>query len=92
MPWYVIWRYLVDPTSTYESDRQVIIWRVHVVFITSDDWKYERSTSGPQGGGRTETWGLIKPATKLRDKAVYDRSDVILRNSKPVPANGGNTE
>ncbi|MYA84691.1 MAG: hypothetical protein F4Y12_03800 [Acidimicrobiaceae bacterium] len=89
--WYIVWRYLIDTTNTYERDRQVIIWRVDVAFLNRDDWKYERSTSGPHGGGRTETWGLIKPATKLRGKAVYARSDVAIKGGKPVPANGPTT-
>ncbi len=90
--WYIVWRYLVDTTKTYESDRQVVIWRVDVAFLDRGDWKYERSTSGPHGGGRTETWGLIKPAAKLRGKAIYARADVALKASKPVPANGHTTD
>ena len=71
--WYIVWRYLVDPTESLESGKQVIIWRVDVAFVDKSDWKYESSRAGPTGGGRTHTFGLYRPATKLRDKAVYAR-------------------
>ena len=86
--WYVVWRYLVDTVATYEADRQVIIWRIDLVFLTQEDWKYERSSASAAGGGRTHTFGLIKAASRLRDAAVYSRSDVTIRGSKPVPVNG----
>ncbi len=60
--WYVVWRYLVDPTCSLEPDRPIIIWRVDIAFIEKHDWKYEGSTAGTHGGGRTHTFGLIKPA------------------------------
>jgi len=53
--WYIIWRYLVDPTCSIERRRPVIIWRVEVVFLGKKDWKYEKSTAGEAGGGRTHT-------------------------------------
>ena len=86
--WYIVWRYLVDPTETLETGKPVVIWRVDVAFIEKSDWKYESSRAGPAGGGRTHTFGLHRPATKLRDKAVYQRGDVVLVGGKPVPANG----
>ena len=86
--WYIVWRYLVDPTESLESGKQVIIWRVDVAFVDKSDWKYESSRAGPTGGGRTHTFGLHRPATKLRDKAVYARGDVALIGGKPVPWNG----
>ena len=84
--WYVVWRYLVDPTRSIAADRAVLIWRVDVVYLTKDHWKYEGSTAGTGGGGRTHTFGVIKPAQALRNKAVYARSDVKLSGGKPVPA------
>ncbi|MFQ5809183.1 MAG: hypothetical protein ACE5JM_06155 [Armatimonadota bacterium] len=39
--WYIIWRYLVDPTRSLEPDRAVVVWRVDVAFLRKDDWKYE---------------------------------------------------
>lgn len=86
--WYIVWRYLVDTTGTYEPGRPVIVWRIDLAFLEQDDWKYEPSRAGPHGGGRTHTFGLHRPATKLRGKAVYSLSDVALRGGKPGPANG----
>ena len=87
--WYIVWRYLVDPTESLERGRPVIIWRVDVVFLRKEDWKYEASRAGSEGGGRTHTFGVRSPTAKLRGKAVYCRSDVVIRSGKPVPANGG---
>ncbi len=85
--WYIIWRYLVDPTRSLEEDKPVIIWRVDVVFLEKADWKYEKSTAGTAGGGRTHTFGLWKPASRLRGKGVYKRDDVAIMGGKAVPAN-----
>ena len=87
--WYIVWRYLVDTTEQIENGRPLIIWRVDVVFLEADDWKYERSTAGAGGGGRTETFGVRCPATKLKGRAVYNRSGIEVRAGKPVPVDGG---
>jgi hypothetical protein len=89
--WYIIWRYLVDPTTSLEAGRPIVIWRVDVVFLDKSDWKYEGSTAGAHGGGRTHTFGVRNPRAKLQDKAVYRRKDVIIRDSKPIPKNGNGT-
>ena len=86
--WYIVWRYLVDPTCSLEPNRPVIIWRVDVAFIEKQDWKCEGSTAGSGHGGRTHTFGLRRPATKLRNAAVYRRSDVKLSGGKAIPWNG----
>lgn len=86
--WYIIWRYLVDPTCSLEAGRPVVIWRVDVVFVEQADWKYEGSSAGSGGGGRTHTFGLREPAKKLSGRAVYRRSDVVLSGGKAVPVNG----
>lgn len=86
--WYIVWRYLVDPTESIEPGRPVVIWRVDVVFLEKSDWKYEGSSAGTTGGGRTHTFGVKEPAKKLRGKAVYQRQDIVLRDGKPVPRNG----
>ncbi len=86
--WYIIWRYLVDPTMSLESDRPVIVWRVDVVFLNKEDWKYEASTAGTAGGGRTHTFGIKDVAKKLKGKAVYRRKDVRVIGNKAVPING----
>jgi len=86
--WYIIWRYLVDPTCSLQPQRPVIIWRVDVIFFEKKDWKYEGSKAGESGGGRTHTFGLRDPAKMLRDKAIYSRSDVKIAGGKAVPKNG----
>jgi len=86
--WYIVWRYLVDPTESLESGCPVIIWRVDVVFLEKEDWKYEKSGAGSAGGGRTHTFGVKRPAAKLKGCAVYRRRDVVVRDGKPMPANG----
>jgi hypothetical protein len=86
--WYVIWRYLVDPTESLGRRRPVIIWRVDVVFLAKTDWKYEKSTAGEGGGGRTHTFGVKEAAKKLKSCAVFRRNDVIIRDGKPIPRNG----
>ena len=86
--WYIVWRYLIDSTTAYEPDRPVIIWRIDLAFLRKEDWKYEGSGAGPGGGGRTHTFGLHRPAACLRGKAVYSRTDVVLKGGKPGPANG----
>jgi hypothetical protein len=40
--WYIVWRYLVDPTAAIKAGRHVVIWRVDVIFLTKEDWHYER--------------------------------------------------
>lgn len=87
--WYIIWRYMVDPTESLESGRPVIIWRVDVVYLEKSDWKYEKSSAGDLGGGRTHTFGVKNAASKLKGKAVYSRKDVTIRHGKPVVRNGG---
>ena len=86
--WYIVWRYLVDPTESLEANKPVIIWRVDVVFLIKEDWKYEGSSAGATGGGRTHTFGLKLPASRLKDKAIYQRRDVRLIGGKAVPKNG----
>lgn len=85
--WYIIWRYLVDLTKTIKDDAALVIWRVDVVYLTKTDWKYEGSSADMSGGGRTHTFGVRKPATRLRDCAVYKRPDIVIRGGKPVPVN-----
>lgn len=85
--WYIVWRYMVEPTESLASGRPVIICRVDVIFLRKSDWKYERSGAGRKGGGRTHTFGVKNPAKKLRGKAVYQRKDVAIRDGKWVPVN-----
>ena len=87
--WYIVWRYLVDPTESLEKGRPILVWRVDIVFLTEDDWKYEGSKAEEGKGGRTHTFGVKNPAAKLAGKAVYSRSDVVLKQGKPVPTEIG---
>ncbi len=82
--WYVVWRYMVDPTCSIKPDRPVIIWRVDVVFLEKKDWKYEPSKAGGGGGGRTHTFGVRSPAEKLRDAAAYVLKGIELKGGRPV--------
>ena len=86
--WYIVWRYLVDPTESIEPGRPVVIWRVDVLFLEKSDWKYERSTAGEAGRGRTHTFGVKNPAKRLKDKSVFARHDIAVSQGKPVPVNG----
>ena len=86
--WYIIRRYLVDKTESIEVGKPIIIWRVDIVFLEKEDWKYEKSSAGEEGSGRTHTFGVKNVAKKLREKAVYQRKDVIVRDGKPIPRNG----
>jgi hypothetical protein len=85
--WYIVWRYLVDPTETIHEGRPVIIWRDDIVFLEKTDWKYEKSSAGDSGGGRTHTFDVKNAAAKLKGCAVYARKDVIIRDGKPIPKN-----
>lgn len=85
--WYVVWRYLVDPTKSIEN-KAIIVWRVDVAFLAKDDWKYEGSSASESGGGRTHTFGLKSPAKRLADCRAYMRPDVRIIGGKPVIVNG----
>jgi len=86
--WYVVWRYLVDPTETIEAKKPVIIWGIDIVYLTKSDWKYEGSKAGTAGGGRTHTFGVKAVAKRLKNCSVYKRSDIVLAGGKPIPING----
>lgn len=87
--WYIVWRYLVDLTATIEPGRKLVVWRVDVVYLREEDWKYESSRARTGKGGRTHTFGVKRPATRLKGCAVFKRPDIIIRQGKPVPINGG---
>jgi hypothetical protein len=86
--WYIVWRYLVDPTKSLQKSRTVVIWRVDIVFLEKADWKYEGSKASSAGGGRTHTFGVKNPASKLAGKAIYQRGDIVIRDGKAIPRNG----
>ena len=84
--WYIVWRYLVDTTESIKPGHPVVIWRVDVVFLTADDWKYERSSAAQGKGGRTHTFGVSNPAKKLAGAAAYVLPGIVVKNGKPVLA------
>jgi hypothetical protein len=81
--WYVVWRYTIDETKTMKG-HHVAIWRVDIPFLRKEDWKYEGSKAGAAGGGRTHTFGLKNPATRLLDAIVYQAPNVKLSRGGPV--------
>lgn len=87
--WYIVWRYLVDATRMIEPQKAVVVWRVDVVFLQESDWKYEGSNAGEGRGGRTHTFGVKLPATRLANSIVYQHRRVTLRQGRPTLANGG---
>ena len=86
--WYIVWRYLVDTTESIKPGHPVVIWRVDVVFLTANDWKYEKSKAKKGKGGRTHTFGVSSPAAKLDGAAAYLLPGIIVKNGKPVLAEG----
>lgn len=84
--WYVVWRYLVDTTETIKPGHPVVIWRVDVVFLTANNWKYEGSGAGEDKGGRTHTFGVKNPAATLIGAAAYILPGIAIKNGKPVLA------
>lgn len=84
--WYVVWRYLVDTTESIKPGRPVVIWRVDVVFLTADNWKYEGSKAEQGKGGRTHTFGVTNPAKTLANAAAYTLPGIAIKNGKPVLA------
>ena len=55
-----------------------------VTLLDKADWKYEGSSAGAGGGGRTHTFGVIKPATRLRGCAAYVLPGIAIKGGKPV--------
>jgi hypothetical protein len=86
--WYIVWRYLVDPTEIIKPKRKVVIWRVDVVFLKQDDWKYETSKAAEGRGGRTHTFGIKLPASRIANAIVFHHPKIVLRQSRPTLANG----
>ena len=87
--WYIIWRYLVDPTKIIKPGRSVVIWRVDVPFLRREDWKYEGSRAGEGRGGRTHTFGVKHPSDRFASAIVYCHPRIVRRQGKPTLANGG---
>jgi hypothetical protein len=48
----------------------------------------KKSAAGEAGGGRTHTFAVRRAGAKLKTRAVYQRSDIVLSHGKPIPRNG----
>jgi hypothetical protein len=48
----------------------------------------KKISAGEGGGGRTHTFGVKNAAKTLKGRAVYSRSDVRIKDGKPIPING----
>lgn len=84
--WYVVWRYLVDVTESIKPGRPVVVWRVDVVYLTAENWKYEGSGAAEGKGGRTHTFGVKNAAKTLEGCAAYSLPGIVLKGGKPVLA------
>ncbi len=86
--WYIVWRYMIDPTRSIKRGRPVVIWRVDVCLLRKRNWKYEGSTAREGRGGRTHTFGVRKPSSLFRSCIVYQHPRINLRQGAPTLANG----
>jgi hypothetical protein len=84
--WYVVWRYLVDTTETIKPGFPVVVWRVDVVFLTADNWKYDGSGAMEGRGGRTHTFGVKEAKKTLAGSAAYVLPGIVIKNGKPILA------
>ena len=57
-------------------------WRVDVVFLTEQSWKYEGSGAKEGSGGRTHTFGVQNPATVFRNATAF-KPDPLPGSSPP---------
>lgn len=86
--WYVVWRYLIDPTKRIKRGKEVVVWRVEVCFLDENDWKYEGSKAADGKGGRTHTFGVKEPAEKFRKAILYKLPNLVIRQGRPILSNG----
>lgn len=81
--WYIIWRYVVDPTKQMKKGKPVVIWRVDIPFLKKEDWKYEASKAAEGTGGRTHTFGIKNPKSRIAESVVYQATNVRLYQGSP---------
>jgi hypothetical protein len=86
--WYIVWRYLIDPTKRMKRGRTAPVWRVDVPFLHEEDWKYEGSRAAEGRGGRTHTFGVKNPAKLVSRAIVYQARGVVLSRGGPTLVNG----
>src|SRR5947199_9797763 len=84
--WYIVWRYLVDPTGMIKAGKKVVIWRVDVAFLKEDDWKYEGSNAAEGRGGRTHTCGVKLPASRFSSAIASSLSELLRDQTRPTVA------
>ncbi len=76
--WYIVWRYIVDPTESLASGRPVIICRVDVIFLRKSDLEIREEQRRSKGrwphshlwgneSGQEVTWQGRLPAKRCRD-------------------------
>lgn len=82
--WYIVWRYLIDPTKRIKPGKPVVVWRVDVPYLRKEDWKYEGSTAGEGGGGRTHTFGIRQAKKRISGSIVYCYPNVVVRGGGPT--------
>lgn len=63
--------------------RSVLVWRVDIPFLGTEQWKYEGSKAAEGRGGRTHTFGVKNPADVLAKAIVYQAPGVCLSRGKP---------
>jgi hypothetical protein len=71
---------------THIREAIVAIWRVDIVFLREENWKYEGSKAAEGRGGRTHTFGIKLPAKLLRNCIVYQNPRAAIRQGGPVLA------
>lgn len=86
--WYIVWRYLIDPTRSIKRGRSVVLWRVDVCLVRKRDWKYEGSKAEEGRGGRTHTFGVRKPKDRFQSAIVFQHPNIVLRQGGPTVSNG----
>lgn len=79
--WYIIWRYLVDPTESL--GKRVVIWRVDCAYLTAADWRYVTSRANELRGGRTHTYTVVDPQAVFAEP-LFQHPNVVLARGKPV--------
>lgn len=84
--WYIVWRYAIDITKRLKQGKLAAIWRVDIVFLGRENWKYEGSRAAEGRGGRTHTFGIKFPSRLLKNCIVYQNPRVIVRQGGPVLA------
>ena len=65
----------------------VVIWRVDVMFVHKQDWKYEGSKASASGGGRTQLLGFAAPQLNSKGaRHTFSTESRLLAVSRCSPA------